>query len=307
MVQKKHSPLLLWVIAILLHSTALRAQNGAMVYLTDFGLKDGAVAAMKGVAFGVSTQLKQFDLTHEIPPFNIWEGAYRLQQTLPYWPAGTVFIVVVDPGVGSDRLPVVAKTKAGHYIVTPDNGTLTLVADGVGIDSLRQIDETINRLPGSGDSYTFHGRDVFAYTAARLAAGVIQFQQVGNDLPPTPKRLPYQKAVLDGDKIRGNIPVLDPQYGNIWTNIPVSLLKNWGINDNDRLEVEISDGKRLVYKGRIPYGNTFSDVPEGKPVAYVNSLLNLSFGINMGNFARTYKVGSGSGWTVSIRKPRPGD
>ncbi|MCG7856257.1 S-adenosyl-l-methionine hydroxide adenosyltransferase family protein [Flavihumibacter sediminis] len=304
MVQKKHFPLLLWVIAIFLHSSVVRAQNGAMVYLTDFGLKDGAVAAMKGVAFGVSSKLKQFDLTHEIPPFNIWEGAYRLQQTLPYWPAGTVFIVVVDPGVGSDRLPVVAKTKAGHYIVTPDNGTLTLVADGVGIDSLRQIDETINRLPGSGDSYTFHGRDVFAYTAARLAAGVIQFQQVGNDLPPTPKRLPYQKAVLDGDKIRGNIPVLDPQYGNIWTNIPVSLLKNWGIKDNDRLEVEISDGKRLVYKGMVLYGNTFSDVPEGKPVAYVNSLLNLSFGINMGNFAATHKVSSGSGWTISIRKLR---
>jgi S-adenosylmethionine hydrolase len=133
---------------------------------------------MKGVAMSVSPDLKLFDLTHEIPAYNIWEAAYRLQQTVPYWPAGTVFVSVVDPGVGSARKSVVLKTKSGYFIVTPDNGTLTLIAQSQGIEAIREIDETKNRRPGSGESYTFHGRDVYAYTAARLAAGVISFEML---------------------------------------------------------------------------------------------------------------------------------
>src|ERR1700751_3542436 len=135
--------------------TQLSAQNKIVVFQSDFGLKDGAVSAMKGVAMGVSTDLKLFDLTHEIPAFNIWEAAYRLQQTAQYWPAGTVFVSVVDPGVGSQRKSVVMKSKTGHFFVTPDNGTLTLVAQSLGIDSIREIDETKNRRPNSSESYTF--------------------------------------------------------------------------------------------------------------------------------------------------------
>lgn len=130
----------------------------ALVLQTDFGLKDGAVSAMKGVAFGVDKQLKIYDLTHEIPAYNIWEASYRLYQTAEYWPQGTVFVSVVDPGVGTDRKSVVLKTKTGQYFVSPDNGTLTLVAQKFGIDSVRQIDEKVNRLKGSEKSYTFHGR-----------------------------------------------------------------------------------------------------------------------------------------------------
>src|SRR6185295_11516146 len=121
------------------------AQNKIVVFQTDYGLKDGAVAAMKGVAMGVSSDLRLFDLTHEIPAYNIWEAAYRLQQTVEYWPAGTVFVSVVDPGVGTNRKSVVLKTKSGHFIVTPDNGTLTLVAQSLGIAELREIDEKVNR------------------------------------------------------------------------------------------------------------------------------------------------------------------
>src|SRR5215471_1049153 len=121
-----------------------RAQNKILVFQSDFGLKDGAVSAMKGVAMSVSTDLKLFDLTHEIPAYNIWEAAYRLQQTAQYWPVGTVFVSVVDPGVGSERKSVVLKTKSGYFFVTPDNGTLTLVAQSMGIDTVREIDETRN-------------------------------------------------------------------------------------------------------------------------------------------------------------------
>src|SRR5690625_5853662 len=150
-----------------------------LVIQTDFGLSDGAVSAMYGVAISVDPTLRIFDLTHDIPQYNIWEASYRLYQTITYGPAGTVFISVVDPGVGSDRLSVVVKTADDQYIVTPDNGTLTHIKQNIGIKEARIIDESVNRLPRSGESYTFHGRDVYAYTGARLAANVISFEEVG--------------------------------------------------------------------------------------------------------------------------------
>src|SRR5205085_11455676 len=161
--------------------------------------------AMKGVAMGVDSSLKLFDLTHEIPAYNIWEAAYRLEQTVPYWPAGTVIVSVVDPGVGTDRKSVVLKTKAGHFIVTPDNGTLTLIAASEGINAIREIDETVNRRAGSEKSYTFHGRDVYAYTAARLAAGTINFEEVGKLLPNEVVNIPFQKASIENARIKGTI------------------------------------------------------------------------------------------------------
>lgn len=198
--------------------------DNALILQTDFSLKDGAVSAMKGVAFGVDHNLKIFDLTHEIPPYNIWEGAYRLYQTASYWPQGSVFVSVVDPGVGTDRKSVVLKTKNGQYFVSPDNGTLTLVAESLGIESVRQIDEKTNRLKGSEKSYTFHGRDVYAYTGARLASGAITFEQVGPELPAKVVELSYQKAKATKGKVKGNIPILDIQYGNVWSNISDELL-----------------------------------------------------------------------------------
>src|SRR6478736_976674 len=183
------------LILFLIISISSFAQNKIVVFQSDFGLKDGAVSAMKGVAMGVSTELKLFDLTHEIPAYNIWEAAYRLEQTVPYWPAGTVFVSVVDPGVGTERKSVVMKTNSGQFIVTPDNGTLTLIAASQGIAEIRQIDEATNRRKNSNASYTFHGRDVYAYTAARLAAGVIRFEEVGPKLPLTVVEIPYQKAL----------------------------------------------------------------------------------------------------------------
>lgn len=278
------------------------AQNGALVFQTDFGLKDGAVSAMKGVAYGVSPQLKQFDLTHEIPAFDIWQAAYRLQQTVAYWPAGTVFVSVVDPGVGSVRKSVVAKLRSGQFIVTPDNGTLTLLAETIGIDSLRQIDEKLNRLKGSNESYTFHGRDVYAYTGARLAAGVIRYDEVGPSLPAEIEKISYQPARFENGVFSGTIPVLDVQYGNVWTNIPLALLKENGIQYGDQLKVSVFEKKKLVYSGSMPFAPTFSAVKAGQPVAYANSLLQFAFGINQGSFAGKYGVNSGSNWQVTIQK-----
>ena len=155
-----------------------------LIFQSDFGVQDGAVSAMYGVAYTVDSQLRVFDLTHEIEPYSIWDASYRLIQTLAYWPEGSVFVSVVDPGVGSDRRSIVAKTSTGQYIVTPDNGTLTHIKRRVGISQARIIDETVNRLRGSEESYTFHGRDVYAYTGARLASGKIDFDQVGPEIDP---------------------------------------------------------------------------------------------------------------------------
>lgn len=279
-------------------------QKGTVVFQSDFGLKDGAVSAMKGVALGVSPDLGLYDLTHEIPAYNIWEAAYRLEQTAPYWPAGTVFVSVVDPGVGTTRRSVVMRSKTGHYFVTPDNGTLTLVAQSLGISEIREIDEAVNRRSQSGKSYTFHGRDVYAYTGARLAAGIISFAEVGKRLPDTVISIPFQSAQKNGNTISGMIPVLDIQYGNIWSNIPDSLIRSLPAAPGDSLNVSILHKDSLVYQQRIPLANTFGDVPEGKPLAYFNSLLQFSVALNMGNFAAAYNVSSGPEWNVRVSSVR---
>lgn len=276
------------------------AQNNMVVFQSDFGLKDGAVSAMKGVAMGVSADLKLFDLSHQIPAYNIWEAAYRLQQTVAYWPAGTVFVSVVDPGVGTDRRSVVLKTNSGHFIVTPDNGTLTLIAASLGIAAVREINEAVNRRKDSEKSYTFHGRDVYAFTAARLASGTIAFENVGSELPKEVVTIKYQKPVLDHKKIKGTIPVLDVQYGNVWTNIPAELFSKLNVKVGDKLHVIIYNNKVKKYEGDMPYCETFAAVAKGKPLAYLNSLLQLSFAINQGNFSAVNKVYGGSTYTVEV-------
>jgi len=291
-----------FLLFLLLLNNISFSQNKIVVFQSDFGLKDGAVSAMKAVAIGVSPDLKLFDLTHEIPAYNIWEAAYRLEQTVAYWPVGTVFVSVVDPGVGTERKSVVLKTKSGHFIVTPDNGTLTLIAESLGIESVRQIDEAINRRKGSEKSYTFHGRDVYAYTAARLAAGVITFEEVGATLPNEAVKIPYQKAILENKKIKGTIAILDVQYGNIWTNIPAALFNSLQVKIGDKLHVVIYQGKLNKYEGDMPYAETFGAVAKGNPLAYLNSLLQLSFALNIGNFSAVHKVYSGSDWFVEITK-----
>jgi S-adenosylmethionine hydrolase len=287
---------------LVLTTVNISAQNGIVVFQTDFGSKDGAVSAMKGVASSVDASLKLYDLTQEIPAYNIWEAAYRLDQTVPYWPAGTVFVSVVDPGVGTERKSVVAKTKSGHYIVTPDNGTLTLLAASIGIESMREIDEAVNRRKNSDASYTFHGRDVYAYTAARLASKTITFESVGQLLAPNPVLLSYQKASLTNNTLKGNIDILDIQYGNLWTNIGQDLWKKFNSLPHAKniIVVKISNQQKLVYQGAMPFENTFGGVAVGKPLAYLNSLMQLSFALNQGSMAEKFNIGSGPDWTAEI-------
>lgn len=272
-----------------------------LVFQTDFGLVDGAVSAMYGVAYTVHPDLRIHDLTHDITPFNIWEASYRLIQTINYWPEGTVFVSVVDPGVGSDRKSVVAKTKSGRYIVTPDNGTLTHVIRLEGIEAVREIDEQVNRLPRSGESYTFHGRDVYAFTGARLASGIIDFEGVGPKLPvESLAELPIVEPYLDGKAACGTIDVLDVRFGSLWTNIPRTLFLETGIQYGDRVSITIENDTRCVYRNIILYAKSFADVYVGEALAYVNSLDCMAVAINQGSFARAYNIGTGNSWRIRI-------
>lgn len=281
---------------------SVNAQNGIVVFQTDFGTKDGAVSAMKGVASNVSPNLKLYDLTHDIPAYNIWEAAYRLDQTVPYWPVGTVFVSVVDPGVGTTRKSVVVKTKSGHYIVTPDNGTLTLIAESLGIDSVREIDEVVNRRKNSEASYTFHGRDVYAFTAARLASHTISYEQVGKISKDPITALTYQKATLVNEVLKGNISILDIQYGNVWTNIDQGNWKKFNAiaHPKNEITIQIFNKQKLVYTGKMPFENTFGGVAIGKPLAYLNSLMDLSFALNQASFADKYHIQTGNDWNVIV-------
>ena len=287
---------------ITLFSWTIAWAAGPLVLQSDFGVKDSAVASMKGVAVSVSPDLDIYDLTHEVPAFNIWEASLRLAQAAEYWPKGTVFVSVVDPGVGTTRKSVVLKTRSGHYFVSPDNGSLTAVAELLGIEAVREIDEAVNRLANSEMSYTFHGRDVYAYTGARLAADVISFAEVGRELPAEVLSIPYQKARFDDGRVYGNIEILDPQFGNIWTNIDRDTFKKLQLEPGDRVSVEISNNDRVVLTQTLPYFPTFGRVPVGKPLLYLNSLNKVSLAINQGNYSDVYEIKSGASWSIRIEK-----
>lgn len=277
--------------------------ENSLVLQTDFGTSDGAVSAMYGVAISVNPQLRIFDLTHDIPQYNIWEASYRLYQTISYWPEGTVFVSVVDPGVGSERRSIAVKTAANQYIITPDNGTLTHIQKDIGIVGVRTIDESINRLPHSGESYTFHGRDVYAYTGARLASEVIDFAGVGPEVPvDSIISLPITEVTLQDGVITGNIDVLDVRFGNLWTNIDRSYFHDLGISYGDSLEVTIENETRQLYRSIMTFGRSFADSHLGEPLIYVNSLHKLGVAINQGSFAKAYHVESGVNRKITIRK-----
>lgn len=274
-----------------------------LVFQSDFGLSDGAVAAMYGVAHEVDESLKIYNLTHDITPYNIWEASYRLFQSVEYWPKGTVFVSVVDPGVGSNRKSVVALTEKGHYIVTPDNGTLTHLKRYVGITEVREIEESKHRRQNTEYSFTFHGRDVYANTGAKLAARNITFHEVGPLLSVDRiEELELGEVVRNEKSVKGSIDILDARFGSLWTNITRDEFLSLGFDFGERVEVEIRNGPTLVYNNRIYYGKSFADVYVSEQIIYVNSLYRMAIAINQGNFARAYNIGTGIHWTVEFKK-----
>lgn len=278
--------------------------NKLLVFQTDFGLDDGAISAMEGVSFGVSRDLNIRHLTHNIPQYNIFDASYRLYQAINYWPEGTVFVSVVDPGVGSSRKSVVAKTVTGQYIVTPNNGTLTHINKFVGITELREISERTNRLEHSELSYTFHGRDVYAYTGARLAAGVITYEEVGKELPLSDiVELDVVETEYDAAEksVKGCVDILDVRFGSLWTSISRDDFYQLNPEFGKRYEVSIFHENMLAYQNQVVYQHSFAEVPVGSPLLYINSVYRVGIAINQGSFARAYNVGTGTNWKIRIR------
>ncbi|HFI0671970.1 TPA: S-adenosyl-l-methionine hydroxide adenosyltransferase family protein [Streptococcus suis] len=277
--------------------------NNLLVLQSDFGLVDGAVSAMIGVALQESRDLVVHNLTHDITPYNIFEGSYRLFQTVEYWPEGTTFVSVVDPGVGSKRKSVVALTEQNHYIVTPDNGTLSFIKKHVGIKAVREISEVANRRANTEHSYTFHGRDVYAYTGAKLASGHISFEEVGPELNVADiVEIPTVPTEVGLDFVKGAIDILDVRFGSLWTSITREEFYTLNPQFEDRFEVTIYNNDMLVYQNQVTYGKSFADVRIGQPLLYINSLYRVGLAINQGSFAKAYNVGVGQNWHIEIKR-----
>jgi hypothetical protein len=255
-----------------------------IVFMTDFGIVDDSVAICRGVMYSIMPEVRIVDLTHEVTPFSILDGARFLAGAAPYYPAGTVFVVVIDPGVGSARKAIVAKSKPGQYFVLPDNGLLTLVEQRDGIEAVREIANT-DWMIGAKLSSTFHGRDVFSPAGAHLARGE-DWSTVGPEMPvKNLVRLNLQAAKLDDRGLTAEVIATDGPFGNLVTNVVADLFLKLGYQRGQEVPAEIG-GKKM----RMKFVNTFSDVPLKQPLFYINSRGYLAVALNQGSFSAVYGV-----------------
>lgn len=283
----------------------MKPLQNMLVFQTDFGYKDSTVAAMYGVVKSVNRDIEIIDSTHELPQYDIWSASYRLWQCMRFWPEGTIFVSVVDPGVGTNRKACVAETEDGYYIVTPDNGTLTHVKKYHGIREIREIDETINRLhhAGTDETSVFHGRDLFGYCAARLTSGIISFEQVGPAYSTDEiVSLNMPEPAYGQDHVEGYIEIDDPNFGNLFTNIETEKLLNAGFAYDEPVRLIIRYRNETVFNKVIPFEKTFGNVSTGDPVIYNNELMHISFAVTQGSFVETYGIHFGPEWTVRLEK-----
>ena len=276
-----------------------------LVFQTDFTYMESAVCAMYGVVKSVDRELEIMDGTHEIPQYDIWSASFRLIQYLNFWPAGTIFVSVVDPGVGTPRKACVAKTANGYYVVTPDNGALTHVKQLLEIVQVREIDEKVNRLRGKGTEETnvFHGRDLFGYCAAKLASGLITYEQVGPEYPVDEiVTLPIYQPKLEKGAVKGIFEISDPNFGNLWTNIPLSLFNDAGFAYGDFLNLKIQRAGQVVFNEKVLFHKSFGYAERGDVVIYNNELMKVSVAVSQGSFSERYSIDFGPEWEVEFTK-----
>jgi hypothetical protein len=276
-----------------------------LVYQTDFSYKEGAVCAMYGVVKSVDRDLEIIDGTHELPKFDTWSASYRLFQTMSFWPKGTIFVSVVDPGVGTERRACVAKTADGYFVVTPDNGSLTHLKHRVGIEEVREIDETINRLKGKNteEVSVFHGRDLFSYCAARLASGKITYEQVGPKYSTHDIILhPLHDPVFSEGEVNGIFEIDDPHFGNLWTNIPTRDFLAAGFSYGEDVQLSVHHAGKEVFSQRVPFHKSFGFTQKGDVILYNNELMRIGAAVNQGNFCKQYQLGHGADWQVKITR-----
>jgi S-adenosylmethionine hydrolase len=253
-------------------------------FMTDFDVKDDAIGICKAVMDGIAPGVRVIDITHQVTPYDIAQGARFLAGSAPYFAKDAVFVGVVDPTVGSTRKPIIAKSKIGQFFVVPDNGLLTLVQDRDGIEAARAITNP-DWMIGSKLSSTFHGRDIFSPAGAHLARGD-DWTQAGPALDVTQLvRLNIPTAAIDGKGLHGDVIGTDGPFGNLILDIPQSDFAQLGYQIGDNVPVTLNSKQYT-----IPFHKTFSDVPVGKPLFYIDSRGRLSLAINQGNFAESYKI-----------------
>ena len=275
----------------------------AVVLQTDFGEGNVSVSTMKGVCRIVDPTLEVFDSTHSVRPFDVLKASDALFYVIPFWPAGTVFVSVVDPGVGTSRKSCVALLENGSYVVTPDNGTLTYMKDRIGIKQVRQIDETANRYPTTRDVHIFHGRDVYAYTAARLASGVIDYEGVGPEYPVSQiVEAPYVKPQKLPDGVYGMIADSSVHFGLVTTNIPFRWLSECGMEYGDNVKIRIEHSGECVLEEIVPIAKSFGFVPEGSDLVYNSETSMIEVATNRRNMVVERNLGDGADWTLRVRK-----
>jgi len=275
-------------------SSQARSEGPTIVFMTDFGTANDAVAICRAVIYGIAPNVRLTDITHQVTPFQIEEAARFLAGVTPYYPAGTIFLVVVDPGVGTARKAIVVKSKKGQYFVLPDNGIITPVIDRDGLQSGREI---TNRswMISDAISSTFHGRDIFSPAAAHLAAGW-DFNQAGPEVKEL-VRLEPKTSVMNERGIDGDVIGLDDPYGSLVTDVPGDDFKKLGYNLGDKVTVQIA-GKSVV----VPFVKTFMGVPVGESLLYIDSRGRVGIAVNQGNYAIKFRVTA----PVKIFIPRKG-
>jgi S-adenosylmethionine hydrolase len=268
---------------------------------SDFGLYWGSVSSMHGVIAAVDLTLQVRDISHLLPLYQPWAASFCLNYTMPCWPAGTIFVSVVDPGVGTSRRACAAKTAAGQYIITPDNGTLTHLKAFPGITEVREIDEKLNRRPGTARYNTFHGRDIFAYTAGRLAAGIIGFEEVGPAYPVEEiEAFPLIPPEIGKGYASGHISMADHHFGGATTNVSIEGFEGTGFVHGDKPLVTITHREREVFRERVLYHRSFGFAGLGEPILYNGSTGYMIIGLNQANFSDKYAIEAGLDWKVIL-------
>ncbi len=274
-----------------------------LVFQTDFTYAEGAVSSMYGVVKTVDRELEIFDGTHMLPQYDTWSASYRLYQSLQFWPKGTIYVSVVDPGVGTARRACVAKTVDGYYIVTPDNGALTHVKKYIGIEEVREIDESVNRLASTRGTSIFHGRDLFGYCAARLASGIIDFEGVG---PAYPVEEIVEHEILEPkispNHVEGIFEINDPNFGNLWSNITLDEFQQAGFQYGDTVRTLITHEGHVVLDQELLFEKSFGFVEVGQPMIYNNELMKVSIAVSQGSFCEKYHADFGPQWKVTFSK-----
>jgi S-adenosylmethionine hydrolase len=262
--------------------TAAPAKKPAIVFMTDFGTANDAVAICRAVIVGIAPDVRIMDITHQVTPFQIEEASRFLYDVTPYYPAGTVFLAVIDPGVGTSRKAIIVKSKKGQFFVLPDNGLVSAVIERDGLEGAREITNQHWMIQAAVSS-TFHGRDIFSPAAAHLAEGW-DYTIAGPEVPQL-VRLTLKTPKLDDQGVTGEIIGLDDPFGSLISDVSKEDLQSLGYALEDKITVQIN--KKPV---TLPYVKTFMNVPVGASLLYVDSRGRVGIAVNQGNYSKKFSI-----------------